>query len=367
MGKKFDAKLDNFIAKIFGNSNDKQAPIQSYIPIEYIKDKIVKLKNCNEYRILINVNAVNFFTKTYEEKAAIVRQFGVFLDSTKLSMQIVTQSKTLNMKETLVELKDKYNKCDNPYTKEYIAIYGNLLNGLAEDSNVLTKDFFLVLKYSASPEETFLSISKNFTLAAQRATSSLDGCGIKSNVLNDSEIYQLLYLFYNKDKSKFQSISDSNLNSYMSTALLVKKEQQAESKYNFDFMDYNRPGGTVNYLDYHKDIPITDVLDSGIVTVEDILSADDIIIEKDHLVINNRYVRTIFISGILREECYPEWMSDIYTYPANIDISLHITPIRKKDALDELTKKYNYQMANLQEAYQKGKTLDEREKMMLLN
>lgn len=362
MGKKSDAKIDNFVSKIFGKSNERQAPMQSYIPIEYIKDKIVKLKDCNEYRIIINVNAVNFFTKTYEEKASIIYQFGVFLDSTKLSMQIVSQSKTLNMKETLSDLKDKYNKCENPYTKEYIAIYGNLLNSLAEDSNVLTKDFFLVLKYSASPEETFLSISKNFNLAAQRATSSLDGCGIKTNILNDSEIYQLLYLFYNKDKSKFQSISDGNINSYMSTALSLKKEQAVDGKYNFNFMDQNRPGGTVNYLDYNKETPVTDVLDSGIVTVEDILSADDISIEKDHLVINNRYVRTIFISGILREECFPEWMSDIYTYPANIDISLHITPIKKKDALDELTKKYNYQMANLQESYQKGKTLDEREK-----
>lgn len=361
MGKKLDNKIDGFVAKMFAKSHEKQAPIQSYIPVEYIKDNIIKLKGSNEYRIILNVNAVNFFTKTNEEKDSIVYQFGVFLDNTKLSMQIVSQSKTLNMKNTLSELKDKYNKCDNPYTKEYIAIYGNLLNNLAENSNVLTKDFYLILKYSAPPEETFLSISKSFNLSAERAKKSLEGCGIKSNVLTDSEIYQLLYLFYNKDKSKFQSVSDQNIHKYMSTALSLKKGDLAP-QHNFNFMDQNRPGGKANYLDYSKEEPITDTLDSGIVTVEDILSADDIEVQKDHLIINSRYLRTIFVSGILKEECFPEWMSDIYTYPANIDISLHIDSIPKKDALDELTKKYNYMLANLQEAYEKGKTLDERQK-----
>lgn len=362
MGKKSDAKLDDFFSKLFGKSHERQAPMQSYIPVEYIKDNIVKLKGSNEYRIIISVNAVNFFTKTHEEKESIIHHFGVFLDSTKISMQIVSQSKTLNMKETLTELRDKYSKCDNPYTKEYIAIYGNLLNSLSEDSNVLTKDFYLILKYSAEPDETFLSISKSFNLAAQRAIKSLEGCGIKTTMLADSSIYQLLYLFYNKDKSKFQSVSDQNIHKYMSTALSLKKENVANPNHNFAFMDRNRPGGNVDYSQYLNEDPITDTLDGGIVTVEDILSADGIEIEKDHLVINNRYVRTLFISGILRDECYTEWMSDIYTYPANIDISLHIDPIRKKEVLDDLTKKLNIGMANLQEDYQKGKTIDERDR-----
>lgn len=362
MGKKSDAKIESFFAKIFDKSHEKQVPVQNYIPVEYIKDNIVKLKNSNEYRIIVAVNAVNFFTKSFEEKESIIHQFGVFLDSTKVSMQIVSQSKTLNMKETLTELRDKYSKCENPYTKEYIAIYGNLLNSLSEDSNVLTKDFYLILKYSAEPDETFLSISKSFNLIAQRALKSLEGCGIRANMLADSSIYQLLYLFYNKDKSKFQSVTDQNIHKYMSTALSLKKDDIENHNHSFAFMDKSRPGGKVDYSQYLNESPITDTLDGGIVTIEDIISADDIEIEKDHLIINNRYVRTIFISGILRDECYTEWLSDIYTYPANIDISLHIDPIKKKDVLDDLTKKFNIGMANLQEDYQKGKTIDERDR-----
>lgn len=361
MGKKIDSKIEGFFDKLFAKSKYKQAPIQHHIPVEYIKDSILKLKNEDEYRIIINIDAVNFFIKTTEEKNAIINQFGVFLDNAKVSMQLVSQSKTLNMKQTLSDLRDKFNKCDNPHTKEYIAIYGNLLNNLAEDSNVLTKDFYLVLKYSAKENESFLGVAKNFGYIANRVVKSIQGCGVRARVLNENEIYQLLYLFYNKDKSKFQSVSELNLHDYMSPALMLKKNEPND--YNFDFMNKNKPGGQINYQNQDNLIkPATDELDLGIVTLEDILSADDMEIHKDHLVINSRYVRTIFVSGILKEECFPEWLSDIYTYPANIDISLHITPILKKVALDQLTKQFNYQMANLQEQYNKGRTLDEREK-----
>ncbi len=172
MGKKIDSKIEGFFDKLFAKSKDKQAPIQHYIPVEYIKDSILKLKNEDEYRIIINIDAVNFFIKTTEEKNAIINQFGVFLDNAKVSMQLVSQSKTLNMKQTLSDLRDKFNKCDNPHTKEYIAIYGNLLNNLAEDSNVLTKDFYLVLKYSAKENESFLGVAKNFGYIANRVVKS---------------------------------------------------------------------------------------------------------------------------------------------------------------------------------------------------
>lgn len=363
MGKKSDAKIESIFAKLFQKSENKQAPIQSYIPIEYIKDNIIKLKGSNEYRIIFNVDAVNFFTKTEEEKDAIVNMFGVFLNQVKIPMQIVSQSKTLNMKDTLAELQDKYNKCENPHTKEYIAIYGNLLNGLAEDSQVLTKEFYLIFKYTAASDETFLTITKNFNNQVKRAASSLEGCGIKTRQLKDSEIYQLLYLFYNKDKSKFQNITDENIHSYMSTAVTMKKN--ITPGHNFNFLDTNKNGFTGSSVDYsqytNQEPPIT-ALDSGILTVEDILSADDIEIKKDHLIINSRYVRTIFVSGITSEACFSEWLSDIYTYSANIDISLHIDPINKNEALDSLTVQLNHQRANLQEAYMKGRTLDERDR-----
>lgn len=362
MGKKSDAKIESVFSKLFNKSHEKQAPLQNYIPVEFIKENILKLKDCNEYRIILSVNAVNFFTKTFEEKESIIQQFGIFLDSTKTSMQIVSQSKTLNMKETLTDLRDKYVRTENPYIKEYIAIYGNLLNSLSQDSNVLTKDFYLILKYTAQPEETFLSINKSFNLIAQRAMKNLNACGIRTLMLTDSEIYQLLYLFYNKDRSKFQSVSDQNIHKYMSTALSLKKDDDGKQNHNFNFMDKSRPGGQVDYSKYLNQEASSGILDSGIVTIEDILSADDIEIQKDHLVINSRYIRTIFISGILRDECFTEWLSDIYTYPANIDISMHIEPLKKKEVLDELTKKYTISMANLQEDYQKGKTIDERDR-----
>lgn len=363
MAKFLDNKIENLFSKTFKNRETKEGTIQDYIPIEFIQNGVMKLKNSNEYRVVLKVDAINFFTKSDEEKYAIVRQFGIFLNSMKVPIQIVSQSKTLNMKRTINSLKDKFNKTENENLKEYIAVYAQLLNGLSQSGTVLTKDFYLVIKYTAKDDEAFLSVLKNAEHLAQRISRSLRSCGLISEFLGDSEIYQLLYLFYNKDKNRLQSLDNNNINKYLSTALGLKKEREPA---NFDFLNNNdvfggtskipKPESTTNL-----DKP-TPTLDKGMISAEDILSADNIEIHKDYLILNNRYVRTIFISGIMGEECYIEWLSSIYSYPGNIDISLHITPVDKKSAIDDLTTKYNYTLAGLYEAQHKGKTLSEIEK-----
>lgn len=367
MGKFLDPKIENAFSKMFKNRETKHGSTQSHIPIEYIKNGILKLKQGNEYRVILKVDAINFFTKSDDEKVAIVNQFGVFLNSMKIPIQIVSQSKTLNMKNAINALKDKFNKADNPNLKEYIAIYAQLLDGLSASGNVLTKDFYLVLKYTAKDGEAFLTVEKNIRNVYERTIRALKNCGLDSILLDDAEIYQLLYLFYNKDKSRIQSLDSNNINRYMTTALSLKKENEGSQYGNFFEKDSFIGGSSSKQpkpdANYNPNTPInTPTISAGMISAEDILAADDIEIHKDYLIINSRYVRNIFISGIMGEECYIEWLNSIYSYAANIDISLHITPVNKKSAIDDLTKKYTHTLATLYETQGRGKVLSEIEK-----
>ena len=194
MGKFLDSKIEKTVSKMFKHREEKHGSTQDRIPIEYIKNGIVKLKNSPEYRVLLKVDAINFFTKSEEEKYSIIRQFGVFLNSMKVPIQIVSQSKTLNMKNAINDLRDKFNKSDNENLREYIAEYANLLNVLSASSSVLTKDFYLVIKHTAKEDDAFLKVEKDINHICQRIARSLKSCGVFAEQLNDSEIYQLLYL-----------------------------------------------------------------------------------------------------------------------------------------------------------------------------
>lgn len=365
MGKFLDSKIEKTVSKMFKHREEKHGSTQDRIPIEYIKNGIVKLKNSPEYRVLLKVDAINFFTKSEEEKYSIIRQFGVFLNSMKVPIQIVSQSKTLNMKNAINDLRDKFNKSDNENLREYIAEYANLLNVLSASSSVLTKDFYLVIKHTAKEDDAFLKVEKDINHICQRIARSLKSCGVFAEQLNDSEIYQLLYLFYNKDKNRIQSLDNDTMHRYMSTALTLKRDNNSTIEDVFNVSNdhiFNqsskmpRPDASIDYKSS------TPTIDQGMISAEDILSADDIEVNKDYLVINNRYVRTIFVSGIMGEECYIEWLSSIYGYAGNVDISLHITPVEKKSAIDDLSKKYNFLLAGLYEAQSRGKLLSEIEK-----
>ncbi|MCX7871565.1 MAG: hypothetical protein N2485_08410, partial [bacterium] len=65
--------ITNMIKGLFKKGNIDT--VQNYIPIDYIKDGIIKIKHSNNYRVIIKITPINFFTKTEEEKDAHIRAY----------------------------------------------------------------------------------------------------------------------------------------------------------------------------------------------------------------------------------------------------------------------------------------------------
>src|SRR5690348_1053419 len=103
----------------------KKKPIstQNQVPIREIRDGILVLKN-GGCRTILMVNALNFNLKSADEQKALLGSYQSFLNGISFPIQIVTQSRTLDLDNYLTDLRAISNSQDNDLlrtqTTEYI-------------------------------------------------------------------------------------------------------------------------------------------------------------------------------------------------------------------------------------------------------
>lgn len=125
----------------------KSAPTQSFVPIKEVKDGIIVEKDGGMRAILL-ASSLNFSLKSADEKNAILLQFQDFLNSLDFSVQIVVQSRKLDIRPylALLEAQEKLqvNSLMKMQTREYI----EFVRSFTESTNIMTKNFFIVVSYT---------------------------------------------------------------------------------------------------------------------------------------------------------------------------------------------------------------------------
>ena len=123
------------------------ATTQDFLEMEEIREGIVVLKDRTVRGVML-VSSQNFALKSDEEQDATIAQFQAFLNSLDFSLQIVVQSRKLNLTGYLDELKqlETNQKSDlmRRLTKEYRAFVEQLIAG----SSIMAKNFFVAVPFS---------------------------------------------------------------------------------------------------------------------------------------------------------------------------------------------------------------------------
>ncbi len=123
------------------------ATTQDFLEMEEIREGIVVLKDRTVRGVML-VSSQNFALKSDEEQDATIAQFQAFLNSLDFSLQIVVQSRKLNLTGYLDELKqlETNQKSDlmQRLTKEYRAFVEQLIAG----SSIMAKNFFVAVPFS---------------------------------------------------------------------------------------------------------------------------------------------------------------------------------------------------------------------------
>jgi hypothetical protein len=120
---------------------------QSFVPIQEVRDGILVLKDGGMRAVLL-ASSVNFALKSEDNKAAILFQFQDFLNSLDFSIEIVIQSRKLDIRPYLALLEEQSKKQTNDLMKVQIQEYIEFIRNFTEGSNIMTKSFFIVVPYS---------------------------------------------------------------------------------------------------------------------------------------------------------------------------------------------------------------------------
>lgn len=196
---------------------------QDFVPIEDIRDGVLKLKD-GSMRAVLLASSLNFSLKSEDEKTAIILQFQNFLNSLDFSVQILVQSRRLDIRPYLALLENQRKNQMNSLMKIQIQEYIEFIKSFTESTNIMTKSFFVVIPYtpammqgkkigggflsknkpstSTNQEESF---EENRTQLEQRASvveQGLASCGIRTARLGTEEVTELFYKIFNPGETE---------------------------------------------------------------------------------------------------------------------------------------------------------------------
>jgi hypothetical protein len=122
---------------------------QEFVPIKEVRDGVVVLKD-GGMRAIVLCSSLNFSLKSEDEKNAILIQFQDFLNSLDFSVEIVIQSRKLDIRPYIALLEEQEKNQTNNLMKIQVREYIEFIKSFTENTNIMTKNFFIVVPYSPS-------------------------------------------------------------------------------------------------------------------------------------------------------------------------------------------------------------------------
>lgn len=199
-----------------------KASTQQFLEVDQIREGVVLLKN-KGMRAVLMVSSQNFALKSEDEQTAIIYQFQNFLNSLDFPLEIVVQSRVLNITGYLDKLKELENKQENELLKVQTAEYRKFINDLIAGGQILAKNFFVVVPFALIEVPGLKSASRVFGKKKeesefteshfQRAKSQLwqrlefvalglRRCGLQAAFLNTSELIELFWSLYHPEEAE---------------------------------------------------------------------------------------------------------------------------------------------------------------------
>ena len=181
-------------------------PTQDFIPIESIRDGIVLLKN-GEYRAILITSSINLSLKSSDEQGAIYLQFQNLLNGLDFPLQIFAQSRRLDIKPYIKLLEKRRGEVKEDLLKVQIAEYIDFVQRFTDESNIMTKHFFIVVPYAplmpqssnknTALDEAFEQIKIQMGQRVNVIMSGLNRFGVRSSMLTTEQAIELFYKEFN--------------------------------------------------------------------------------------------------------------------------------------------------------------------------
>jgi len=205
---------------------------QRFLNIMEVRDNTIILKD-GTLRGVILVSSINFSLKSEDEQNAVISAYVSFLNSLEFPLQILIQSRKLNIDDYLERLKAIEKEQVNDLLKMQTREYRQYVLELVQLADIMSKKFYMVIPYaktsikskgfismfkeSFSPTSVINIKQKKFEKyrieLSKRMEYIIDGLsstGLKAVQLDTQSLIELFYNTYNPDIYDQQQLVDIN-------------------------------------------------------------------------------------------------------------------------------------------------------------
>lgn len=190
-----------------------KVPTQQILEFDQIREGVILMRD-KSLRGILMVSSLNFALKSEEEQNAIIFQFQNFLNSLDFSIQILIQTKRLNITGYLDRLKELEEKQEDELLKIQMAEYRNFINELIGGGEIYAKNFFVIVPFypvkipglkkeeKTLTEERFQRAKTQLWERMEFVAMGLSKCGLECSLLNTSQIVELLWSLYHPEEAE---------------------------------------------------------------------------------------------------------------------------------------------------------------------
>lgn len=214
-------------------AKSKFSSTQKYLDIFEIKEDTVVMKD-GTIRAILLVSSINFALKSEDEQKAIVSAYINCLNNISFPIQIVIQSREMDIEEYINRLKQKEKEQNNELLKMQINEYIQYVQELISAGNIMSKRFYVSVSYNPLSDkhknfftsfkeafrpatlvrikdERFYSHKKELARKIDQLVSNLSSMGLNVAQLDTQSLIELFYNTYNPgtyDNQKMVNINN---------------------------------------------------------------------------------------------------------------------------------------------------------------
>ncbi len=227
--------MNPFKKKQTGANPQSFESTQKYLAIDQIKDDVLLMKD-GSLRGVLMVSSINMSLRSEQEQSSIIYAYQNALNSLDFPVQILVQSRKVDLTSYMAILEKEYEKEAPGLLKDQIQEYISFLQQILESVNVMDKRFFVTVPYfpnviqesskgvlsivglgkKANPvSQSQRNYSINLDQLNQRldiVTSLLSTIELKASRLPTEALIELFYVCYNPETAGHEHIK--NLDSF---------------------------------------------------------------------------------------------------------------------------------------------------------
>jgi hypothetical protein len=190
---------------------------QQFVPVKEIRNGVIVLKD-GGYRGILICSSINFGLKSADEQHAITMGFQNFLNTLDFSIQIVVNSRRMDLRPYLALLEEKGPEQKTELMRIQLHEYIEFVRSFTDQANIMTKSFYVVVSYTphvtaasavgffrrgnsaTKSEAADTSFEEDRAQLEQRlnlVSGGLSGTGVRAVPLGTEEVIELLYRSFN--------------------------------------------------------------------------------------------------------------------------------------------------------------------------